>query len=128
MGYFTAAFFLTVPLAHAQPIDSTSTNHSATVTTGPTIIVLPIITANSPPRTYKRVVNVGTASNGTAWCSRYVAIPAANGTGSFPLAPFGNTLNQPSVEEYGPSGFVPQQPLYCIASGSTGYVTVKTSP
>ena len=110
-----------------------STNHSFTLTNGTVTPVLPDPGANNiAPRTYSRLMNVGAVTSGTAWCSRFDTSPAPNKPGSFPLAPFGNALGMPSVEEFDltqGTRFLPQAPLYCTAdTAGPAYLTGETSP
>jgi hypothetical protein len=97
-------------------MSGTSTNNlSLSVGTTPTL-VLPA----GLPITYQRIINAGLAgTNGVAWCSYTSKNPAPNLPGSFPLAPYGNTLNQPSVEEFSNFKIIPSGPLYAVSDGGS---------
>ncbi len=80
-------------------------------------------------RIYQRIINAGAAGSGTAWCTRN-ATPAVNSGGSYAIAPYGNSLGEPSVEEFGSgqagatsssqgSTFVPQMPTVCVSDGGS---------
>ena len=108
---------LTTTIVHAA-------DHSATLTAGQVTIVLP---ASTGLRSYERVINVGLS--GVAWCSRFDAMPAPNKAGSFPLAPYGNSLGLPSAEEFtSANGYVPQLALFCTADTGNATLTGEVAP
>ena len=113
----------------ALPAESTEINPPA-ITPGNYTRVALQAGGGSAIRTYERVINVGSlaAGAGTAWCSRYDPNPAPNKAGSFPLAPYGNTLGLPSSEEFNAPGIVPQQALYCTADVGTVTLSGEVLP
>ena len=102
----------------------TSPTHSFTLTAGTATQVFSAPLVNN--RVFQRIINVGTS--GVAWCSRFDQAPGPNKAGSYPLAPYGNSLGLPSVEEFQAPGYVPQFPVYCTADSGTATITGESAP
>jgi hypothetical protein len=89
-----------------------------------------IVPAAGLARQFQRLVNSGSTSQGTLWCSRSLTTTLSpNSPGAYPLAPYGNSLGQPSVEEFStPTQFVPNTATWCVSASGTAIVTAEVSP
>lgn len=116
------ALLLSVAVA---PASQAQTPTGSTTLTNGNVAMVEGVTV---PRWFSRVINVNPQNGSTAWCMRSpdgtAVKPGANLPGSFPLAPYGNTLGMPTSEEFSRGGsdgrfsFTPAGALFCTTDGN----------